>query len=118
MGMISLNGYTYGGGTDKVTDVRVDGESVVHRKVADIDLSPYAKKSAMQDALNTKQDKLIAGANISIGSDGKTISATDTKYIAGENINISVQNEISAIDTKYPFAVANGKLCIVYDDGN
>lgn len=32
----------------------------------------------------TKQDALIAGANIQIAADGKTISATDTTYVAGD----------------------------------
>lgn len=46
-------------------DVIVDGESVVSGGVATI---------------NNKQDKIIAGINIQIGADGKTISATDTTY--------------------------------------
>lgn len=115
-GTISLNGYLYGG-SGGITDVRVDGESKVSRGVADIDLSPYAKKTATQQALDAKQDKIIAGQNIHIGADGKTLSADDTKYIAGANISINAQNVISAVDTTYPFAVVNGKLCIVYDDG-
>ena len=32
----------------------------------------------------TKQDALIAGSNIQIAADGKTISATDTTYVAGD----------------------------------
>ena len=47
------------------------------------------------------QDKLIAGDNIQIAADGKTISATDTTYTAGDNIQISDQNVISATDTTY-----------------
>lgn len=50
-----------------VQDVEVDGVSVVSNHVAEIDLSG-------------KQDVLIAGTNINIGADGKTISATDTTY--------------------------------------
>lgn len=79
-GTISLNGYLYGG-SGGITDVRVDGESKVSRGVADIDLSPYAKKTATQQALNAKQDKIVAGSNISIGADGKTISADLTSRI-------------------------------------
>lgn len=41
------------------TDYKVNGESLVAK-------------------INAKQDKLIAGQNITIGADGKTISATDT----------------------------------------
>lgn len=44
--------------------------------------------------LNSKQDKLTAGDNITIESN--VISATDTKYTAGTNITISEQNVISA----------------------
>ena len=77
---------------------------------------------------STKQDKLIAWANIQIASDGKTISATDTTYVASDfdikdladstnlrttwswkqdaltawaNITIDANNEISATDTTY-----------------
>lgn len=58
-----------------VTDVEVDGTSVVTSGVAEIDLSG-------------KQDTLTAGSNISIAADG-TISATDTTYSAGTGIQIS-----------------------------
>jgi len=51
--------------------------------------------SDLETAMDGKQDKLIAGANINIASDGKTISATDTTYTAGNGINISAQNVIS-----------------------
>jgi len=36
-----------------------------------------------------KQDKLIAGTNIQIASDGKTISATDTTYTAGTGLTLA-----------------------------
>jgi len=45
------------------------------------------------------QKSLTAGDNIQIN--GSTISATDTKYTAGTNVQISQQNVISATDTKY-----------------
>ena len=38
---------------------------------------------------NTKQDKLIAGSNITIAGDGKTISATDTTYTAGTGLDLN-----------------------------
>lgn len=56
--------------------------------------------TATQVALNDKQDKLSAGANITI-SDTNEISATDTTYTAGANVTISASNVISATDTKY-----------------
>lgn len=36
--------------------------------------------AASQSAVSAKQDKIIAGSNITIAQDGKTISATDTTY--------------------------------------
>lgn len=41
---------------------------------------PYYTKSATDTLLLAKQDNLIAGTNIQIAADGKTISATDTTY--------------------------------------
>lgn len=41
---------------------------------------PYYTCSETDVLLGGKQDKLIAGSNIQIASDGKTISATDTTY--------------------------------------
>ena len=53
------------------------------------------------NAINTKQDKLIAWNNIQIAQDGKTISATDTTYSAWTNVSIDANNVISAVDTTY-----------------
>ena len=61
---------------------------------------PYYTASETDTLLADKQDKLIAGSNIQIASDGKTISATDTTYTAGTNIQIN-DNVISATDTTY-----------------
>lgn len=69
-----------------ITDVEVDGTSVVTSGVAEIDLSG-------------KQDTLTAGSNITIAQDG-TISATDTTYTAGTNVDIT-GGVISATDTTY-----------------
>lgn len=41
---------------------------------------PYYTESQVDTLLSGKQDTLIAGTNISIAADGKTISATDTTY--------------------------------------
>ena len=48
---------------------------------------------------NSKQDQLVAWANIQIN--GNVISATDTKYTAGQNVSIDSNNVISAVDTTY-----------------
>lgn len=62
---------------------------------------PYYTASETDTLLADKQDKLIAGSNIQIASDGKTISATDTTYTAGTNIQIDSSNVISATNTTY-----------------
>ena len=86
---------------------------------------PYYTQSETDTLLAAKQDNLIAGTNIQIAADGKTISATDTTYTAGSgldltgtefsvdtttiqekltagtNVQISNQNVISATDTTY-----------------
>lgn len=51
--------------------------------------APYYSKGQMDTMLQAKQDKLIAGANIQIAQDGKTISATDTTYTAGNGLNLN-----------------------------
>ena len=80
--VIIRNGRVVGGSSSGVTDVQVNGTSVVNNGVAEIDLSG-------------KQDTLTAGNNIQIAQDG-TISATDTTYTAGTGINIDANNIISA----------------------
>lgn len=68
---------------------------------------PYYTCSETDALLGGKQDKLVAGSNIQIASDGKTISATDTTYTAGANISISANNEISA--TLRPIYTSTGR---------
>lgn len=49
--------------------------------------APYYSKGQMDTKLAEKQDKLTAGDNIQISND--TISATDTKYTAGNGLNLN-----------------------------
>lgn len=56
--------------------------------------SGYPTKSDLQAGLNTKQNTLTAGENITI--DGNTISAKDTTYTAGAHIYINDAGVISA----------------------
>lgn len=71
---------------DKVTDILVDGESVVNEGgIANIEMSGQT---------------YTAGTNVQI-SEQNVISATDTTYTAGSNIQISAQNVINATDTTY-----------------
>lgn len=51
---------------------------------------PYYTASETDTLLSGKQDTLIAGTNISIAADGKTISATDTTYSAFAGATASV----------------------------
>ena len=51
--------------------------------------APYYSKSQIDTQMAQKQDKLVAGSNIQIASDGKTISATDTTYTAGNGLNLT-----------------------------
>lgn len=63
----------------------------------------YYTKDQTDDLLDAKQDLLTPGENITIEdeSGALVISATDTKYTAGSNVQISPQNVISATDTTY-----------------
>lgn len=58
--------------SNKLSADLVDDTSTTHKFVT----------AANKTTWNGKQDKLVAGTNISIASDGKTISATDTTYNA------------------------------------
>lgn len=66
----------------------------------------------IEDALDGKQDALTAGDNINIAQDG-TISATDTTYTAGTNVDIT-NGVISATDTTYTagtnITITNGEI--------
>lgn len=81
-----------GSTTDFGTLARVD--QVSHIATAHNDLV---------DIVNNKQEKLTAGGNISISNN--TISAVDTKYTAGEGIEISADNVISATGGSGPNVV-------------
>lgn len=83
-------------GTNNYEDMKnkpkINGAELIGDKTgAELGLADHAE-------IEAKQDKLTAGANISIIGD--TISATDTTYTAGENVQIT-GNVISAKDTKY-----------------
>lgn len=51
--------------------------------------APYYSKSQIDTQMAQKQDKLVAGSNIQIASDGKTISATDTTYTSGTGLTLT-----------------------------
>lgn len=68
-------------------------------QIADIEADVADNTADIATLESTKQNKLTAGANVQINGD--TISATDTTYTAGANVQISAGNVISATDTKY-----------------
>lgn len=71
--------------------------------LADTTFSVDTTTIATQADLDAKQDTLTAGDNITIEdeSGALVISAADTTYTAGSNVQISPQNVISATDTTY-----------------
>jgi hypothetical protein len=56
---------------------------------------------SVADLVSGLQPTLTAGSNITIDPTTNTISATDTTYSAGTNVQISAGNVISATDTTY-----------------
>lgn len=72
-----------GGGSGGVTDVQVDGSSVVNDGIAEIDLANnYYNKSQTDTLLNAKQNTLTAGDGIKISSD--VISLDYLSVVNGE----------------------------------
>ena len=74
----------------------------------DLSLVSQVATNAAQAATaleNSKQDKLIAGSNIQIAEDGKTISATDTTYV---DATTSTSGLMSAADKTKLDGVATG----------
>ena len=74
----------------------------------DLSLVSQVATNAAQAATaleNSKQDKLIAGSNIQIAEDGKTISATDTTYV---DATTSASGLMSATDKTKLDGVATG----------
>lgn len=65
-----------------------------------VNLTQGWSSSKLDGLFDTKQDVLTAGDNIQISANNE-ISATDTTYTAGTNVQISAENVISATDTTY-----------------
>ena len=77
-------------------------------EIYDITDDAHFTESEISSLLETKQNKLIAGNNISFSGD--TISATDTKYTAGNGINISEDNVISSTQNSAEWGNITGTL--------
>lgn len=71
---------------------------------------PYYTTAETDALLGDKQDTLIAGDNIQIAADGKTISATSASYTAGYGINISVSDEISIDQEDFSNLLPHGAI--------
>lgn len=102
----------------------IAGVQTINGKAGDLDLKTInntdlltpgninlATPTDIHNLDTAKQDKLVAGTNIQIAADGKTISATDTTYSAGSGLNltgttfsvdtdtIATQNDIYTLQT-------------------
>ena len=77
-------------------------------EIYDITDDAHFTESEISSLLETKQNKLTAGNNISFSGD--TISATDTKYTAGNGINISEDNVISSTQNSAEWGNITGTL--------
>lgn len=83
-----------GGGGD-VTDVKVNGTSVVDLQgVAQVNLSGYATTSAMNSALAQKQNTLVPGTNISIDPDTNVISASTGASALDDLTNVDITTPV------------------------
>ena len=80
-----------------ITDVTVNGSTVVSGGVAQIDLTGYAELTD----LASKQDTLIAGQNITIAPDGKTISATGGASSIDTLTDVDLTNLVNGQILKY-----------------
>ena len=78
---------------------------------------PYYTTAETDALLGGKQDTLIAGNNIQIAADGKTISATGTSYTAGYGINISASDEISIDQEDFSHMLPRGAIEFEYVAG-
>jgi len=59
---------------------RTSGDNALNEAINQEAITREQADSTLQTNIDKKQDKLVAGTNIQIAADGKTISATDTVY--------------------------------------
>lgn len=110
---------TGGGYTEHVY---IEGEGWELIGSTDIDLSNYYDKTAIDNLLANKQDKLTAGSNVQIANN--VISATDTKYSAGTGL--ALNGTTFSAKTGYTTSGnnrkvetdSNGNLYVVQKDDN
>lgn len=92
--------YFYDGATWRHMKNSWAGSIAIDGSLSTTSTNPVENR-VITNAINWKQNTLIAWTNIQIAADWKTISATDTTYSAWANISIDANNEISATDTTY-----------------
>jgi len=90
--------YFYDGSTWRHMKNSWAGSIAIDGSLSTTSTNPVENR-VVTNAINWKQNTLIAWTNIQIASDWKTISATDTKYTAGTGINIDANNVISNTQT-------------------
>lgn len=112
-GVISATDTTYSAGENiTITNGVISATATpitVDASLSDSSTNPV-QNNVITTALNTKQANLTAGENIQINEN--TITATDTTYTAGNYINISPENVISATGGNIGFYYdeATGKI--------
>ena len=92
---ISATDTTYSAGNG----IDIDSANTISVDESEVDIKDLADSTDLRNTWSGKQDALSAGTNITIS--GTTISAKDTTYSAGANIQIDSANTISATDTTY-----------------
>lgn len=97
---VSVSDFYFYDGTNWLLLSNSDRSLAVDTSLSTTSTNPVENR-VITNAINWKQNTLIAWNNIQIAADWKTISATDTTYSAWANISIDANNEISAVDTTY-----------------
>lgn len=93
---------------------------------SDFDIKDLADSTDLRQERSWKQDELIAGANIAIAADGKTISATDTTYSTATSTtewlvklwddtvqSVAPNNPSTTVDRTYPVQLDSNWKAVV-----
>ena len=100
--------------------INTEREIAVDSSLSTTSINPVENR-VVTNALNTKQDILIAWTNIQIAADGKTISATDTTYSSlpaaegGADVSLVTTGEKYAWNWKQDKLIAWNNISIAAD---
>lgn len=86
---VDVDSFTTNATANKTIDISVPTKTSDLTNDGEDGISPFVDATSLASDLALKQDKLIAGSNIQIAADGKTISATDTTYSAGNGLSLN-----------------------------